>query len=228
MEYRFGVWSLVKVIAELTILSRASFAMLILVPILAGVWTTISEILPERNFAVAPLSSLWVFLYFASLFYVFAQLLYQSMAPETIKNYTARSLAMERIDDYLKSPNAAQLCRMARYVHISNEDQLTLLDIVGEATYSKEFVRSGAEQNRVITVKHAESMQKTGKFKIKDHQALIGNVVGGYSRSMYYKENSKKWAISLISFALFFSSICLILTVIYFQSIAVLQSAEWI
>jgi hypothetical protein len=53
----FANWRLVRSIAELQILTRASYVMLVLVPILAGIWPLVRSIVNQHNKHVAEISS---------------------------------------------------------------------------------------------------------------------------------------------------------------------------
>ena len=75
-------WRFVRSLGELQIVTRASYAMLVIVPMLAGVWNALPLGEPQSRYL--PLS--WVLAFFAALAVTLGQIIYQLRAPEIIRH----------------------------------------------------------------------------------------------------------------------------------------------
>jgi hypothetical protein len=93
-------WQRVRSLGELQILTRASYAMLAIVPILAGVWNVLPLGEPRSHY----LPHSWVFAFFAALAVTFGQILYQVWAPELVRRSTRDQFVREKADEYANQP----------------------------------------------------------------------------------------------------------------------------
>src|SRR3954447_16009406 len=84
-------WQFVRSLGELQILTRASYAMLVVVPILAGVWTALPAEVRSSHF----LPHSWVFAFLAALAVTVGQVIYQLRAPPMIRRST--------LSDYIRN-----------------------------------------------------------------------------------------------------------------------------
>ena len=83
-------WRSVRNLGELQILTRVSYVMLVLVPLLSGLWQTLQNFLNDytKEILYSPmLPRSFAAIFFASLFAVIAHLIYQLFAPEEIRRY---------------------------------------------------------------------------------------------------------------------------------------------
>ena len=94
-------WRFVRSLGELQILTRASYAMLGVVPILAGLWNALPLGEPRSHY----LTHTWVFAFFAALGVTFGQVIYQTLAPEIVRRSTREQFVREKRDEYVKQPS---------------------------------------------------------------------------------------------------------------------------
>jgi len=83
-------WQFVRSLGELQILTRASYAMLVVVPILAGIWTALPPEVSSSHF----LPHSWVFAFLAALAVTVGQVLYQLQGPQIVRRST--------LEDYVR------------------------------------------------------------------------------------------------------------------------------
>jgi hypothetical protein len=98
-------WRFVRSLGELQILTRVSYAMLVIVPILAGVWTALPLGEPPSRY----LPHAWVFAFFAALAVTLGQVIYQLRAPEAVRHSTLDQYAREETRQYADQQTEARL-----------------------------------------------------------------------------------------------------------------------
>jgi hypothetical protein len=98
-------WRFVRSLGELQILTRVSYATLVIVPILAGVWTT----LPLGEPASRYLPHSWVFAFFAALAVTLGQVIYQLRAPEIVRHSTLDQYVRDATRQYADQPTSERL-----------------------------------------------------------------------------------------------------------------------
>lgn len=100
-------WRFVRSLGELHILTRASYVMLGIVPILAGVWSK----LPwwGNNSHPPPLAHSWVYAFLAALAVTLGQVIYQLRAPEVVRRLTLDQYVRDETQHYSQQPTPARL-----------------------------------------------------------------------------------------------------------------------
>jgi len=120
-------WRFVRSFGELQILTRASYAMLVVVPILAGVWTAWTA-LPLGKSQSLYLPHSWVFAFLAALAVTLAQIIYQLRAPELVRDSTLDQYVREETRFYADQPTEARLEAANLALDRSSRPDLTLAE----------------------------------------------------------------------------------------------------
>jgi hypothetical protein len=89
-------WRFVRSLGELQILTRVSYAMLVIVPILAGIWNAP----PMRDWVSHNLPHSWVFAFLAALAVTLAQVIYQLRAPDIVRHSTLDQFVRDARREY--------------------------------------------------------------------------------------------------------------------------------
>jgi hypothetical protein len=98
-------WRFARSLGELQILTRASYVMLLVVPILAGIWTAPPWGEPARH----PLPQAWVFAFLAALAVTLAQVIYQLRAPEIVRHSTLDEYKIQSSSEFAEHPAMARV-----------------------------------------------------------------------------------------------------------------------
>ena len=98
-------WQFVRSLGELQILTRASYAMLVVVPILAGIWTD----LPPEISSSHLLPHSWVFAFLAALAVTVGQVLYQLQGPQIVRRSTLEDFVRDARREYRDQPTPERL-----------------------------------------------------------------------------------------------------------------------
>jgi hypothetical protein len=97
-------WRFVR-LGELQTLTRASYLMLPVVPILAGVWTALPLGEPRSHY----LPHSWVLAFLAALAVTLGQVIYQMRAPEVVRRSTLSEFVRQSRNDYADQPSRDRL-----------------------------------------------------------------------------------------------------------------------
>jgi hypothetical protein len=89
---RFFTWRTVRAVGALQVLTKASYVMLALVPILAGLWLGVRSWAAPAGLT-AHMPSAWAVGFFAALFVVLGHFVYQVWCPELVKEQTPDKFA---------------------------------------------------------------------------------------------------------------------------------------
>src|SRR5262249_23927826 len=116
-------WRFVRSLGELQILTRVSYAMLVIVPMLAGVWTALP--LGEHRSHYLPHS--WVFAFFAALAVTVAQVIYQLRAPEMVRHSTLDQFVRDARREYADQPTLERLEEADQALDRESKPKLSLL-----------------------------------------------------------------------------------------------------
>lgn len=120
---RWMSWSLVRVVGEMQILTRASYTMVIVVPLLAGLWplvgaaisryydilacgrqTTLQECAAlQQAVVLTPLPDVWVLSFIASLCALLAHTAYQTAAPEFVRKASEQEYVSQILEQEMKA-----------------------------------------------------------------------------------------------------------------------------
>ncbi|WP_300013895.1 hypothetical protein [uncultured Roseobacter sp.] len=232
---RVGFWTVVKSAAELQILTRASYLMLLLVPVMAGVWTTVEGLLPTGNFAAHPLPTSWVLIYFAAVFAVLGQLIYQARVPYLIQRFSESEYLDVCRNEWQKSPNNEVLAAAAGRAGLTHSDRLALRDRVGAHVFDSfyHFSDEGAKKEFHDSVKNNQSFglgtpneTQHKNFTPTDEMTLISKIVRHSAIKDYQVYNCRNRFSSIFSLMLYFVAIILILYVGFEQTKNVLLAAH--
>ena len=102
---RAFLWSRIKPLGELTLLTRASYIFLLFVPLLAGIWPVATKFVFKDAFL--PLT--WVLTFFAALSAVIAQTLYQMFAPDVVRRNSRQDYMSSEAKRYFENPLPGEL-----------------------------------------------------------------------------------------------------------------------
>ncbi len=101
---RFG-WQFVRGVGGLQILTRISYAAIVLVPIIAGLWP---RNLPFVDIEAPTLPIEWPLAYFAALSVAFGHLLYETSAPDLTKRNSLEDFVGQRADTFRTASDREQ------------------------------------------------------------------------------------------------------------------------
>lgn len=96
---RFFTWQTVRAVGALQVLTKASYVMLALVPILAGLWLGVRSWAAPAGLT-AHMPSAWAFGFFAALFVVLGHFVYQVWCPELVKEQTSDKFAEAQLASF--------------------------------------------------------------------------------------------------------------------------------
>ena len=86
-------WGKVKTFGDLKLLTKASYLILLFVPLLAGFWPILQNITP----LISDLPSVWSWIFFAALAVILGHLIYEAFTPENIKNLSRDEFATNQL-----------------------------------------------------------------------------------------------------------------------------------
>ena len=222
-------WPFVRLVGSLSILTKASYAALVFVPLIAGMWSAIvalvdriSGLAPDSRFnlsaQIPDMPETFALAFFAALAVVMGHLVYEIGAGPLIKR-TSRG-------DYLKSSiqefrigNPADQSRML-------QDAMYHIQKVAQRTpyrYHKSLV---PQPGRLVWVPSGlEGFDRTTDPTPSERK--LAAIEAGAAAEYDIESNSKLFA-ALTGLLLYAAAIGLILTIVGFQSWSVLEAARWL
>lgn len=90
---RYLNWENVKILGDLKILTKASYLILLFVPLLSGMWPTIIGIMPK----LSHMPSVWGWSFIAALLVIIGHLIYEIFAHAEIKKYSRNEFALNEL-----------------------------------------------------------------------------------------------------------------------------------
>ena len=305
-------WRLVRGLAELQILTRTRYLMIILVPLLAGVWSAVRHHVNDSQSAMgdsmrlfeqhtepfeqsrdelltllnsegcgsaecesasaalkgveqqseellgdvqkfydnfvpgalleARFPAVWAATFFAALFAIIGQLIYQLRAHDTLKKFTQDELVAFRKENYSKGGSYA-LSLAEEYVgknSVAIDEEMAskfLVELkncddldspISKATFQKVFGLKRYIDNNRDELKQYDCdrvLRAIGK-KLKDSACELSFIeLGAVSEYQYFSHENKASAIASSLF--YFLSVGVILYVVYVQSRLVIDAAGW-
>jgi hypothetical protein len=100
-------WRFVRGIGELQILTRASYLLIVIVPVLATCWSQVGRVFGEAVAAETQLPWSLATLFFAALLIVIAHFIYQVAVPDLIKDATWDEFIAKRMEEFAKYKHEA-------------------------------------------------------------------------------------------------------------------------
>jgi uncharacterized protein YjbI with pentapeptide repeats len=220
-------WMNVRVFGAIHLLTKASYVSLLVVPILAGGWPVVHAFFTAANQAGIsgrhqppdlPYSLAAAF--FAALSVAFGHLLYEVYADPLLKRTTLAGFKREKWQDFNKSgPGQKRQLDLAllsiqeaarRRPSMRNANVVPVAGLFEWIPYRADQFRS-VNGNDVVHV---------------DEQILVTIEAGAEADYETMAFNNQQWAYFAISF--YVIAVSLIVSIIWIQSISVLQQAGWI
>ena len=223
-------WSTVRALGELEVLTRASYIMLILVPLLAGLWPGVKVIVNQYNDSVSTATQ---------------QL---QLASETLE-YRLNSnpeiiAAASPLNEVTKSlaENIVSVQKNIENVSIESDNMpdvwvwvflSALAAILAHTAYqvgAPPIIQQASEREYInIRLDEEVKIQSTdnSQFEVNESDANLRDVVLAARREYVYSSKTRL-PIAIVSLGLYWLSIMMIIIVIYTQTRNVLTVAGWI
>jgi hypothetical protein len=187
-------WRFARALGELQILTRASYAMLAVVPLLAGVWI----VLPFDKTAHLPRS--WVLAFFAALAVTVGHIIYQLFSPEIVRISSLETYMRDARREYLEQPTPERE-READILLSSLDFRLARGKLHRPIRYYypqdaniRELEGDFAEDQKIT----AEMMKKqVGEYVVRE--CLYRLVIGGGPAGTRYSAETQKRAQAILS-----------------------------
>jgi hypothetical protein len=112
-------WQVIRTIGELQVLTKMSYATLVIVPTLATLWPGMKSsieafnqiyvknpshhAISESHHAISDMLPIsWAAGFFAALLAIFAHFIYQATAPLTVRQRTSDQFVRDKVEDYVQ------------------------------------------------------------------------------------------------------------------------------